>query len=335
MKNEEVNNLKTGDNNAHNIKNDNVGVRFNEKRARKEGATKGVLITSIISFILLLSTGVIFYTQYNKEKTTQIALMENQKQSFNEQLITRDSIINEWMLTFDQIEKDLNTVKEKEHIISLKASDREFSKDKKQQILKDIEYINTLLDQNKMKIASLSAQLKKSGTTIVGLQNRVAELEASMKLRENEISELKTTLVEKDFQIGQLNTRMNEQQATIALKDTEINNKTYELNKGFFAYGTYKALKEKGLVYKEGGFLGIGRKESLSENFADSSFSQINISETKTIPVNSKSARLITEHPANSYEMIRGDDNKIAYIEIKDPDQFWKISKYAVVELKN
>ena len=28
-------------------------------------------------------------------------------------------------------------------------------------------------------------------------------------------------------------------------------------------------------------------------------------------------------------------ENKIAYIEIKDPDQFWKISRYAVVEIKN
>jgi len=32
--------------------------------------------------------------------------------------------------------------------------------------------------------------------------------------------------------------------------------------------------------------------------------------------------------------MIRDKDNKIASIEIKDPDQFWKISKYAVVEVR-
>jgi len=32
--------------------------------------------------------------------------------------------------------------------------------------------------------------------------------------------------------------------------------------------------------------------------------------------------------------MIRGKDNKIASIEINNPDEFWKISKYAVVEIK-
>jgi hypothetical protein len=53
----------------------------------------------------------------------------------------------------------------------------------------------------------------------------------------------------------------------------------------------------------------------------------------KSIPINSKSAKLISEHPANSYQFIRDKDKKIASIEITDPVQFWKISKYAVVEI--
>jgi hypothetical protein len=60
---------------------------------------------------------------------------------------------------------------------------------------------------------------------------------------------------------------------------------------------------------------------------------QIDITVTKSIPVNSKSAKLISEHPANSYQFIRDKDKKIVSIEITDPAQFWKISKYAVVEL--
>ena len=106
------------------------------------------------------------------------------------------------------------------------------------------------------------------------------------------------------------------------------------MNKGFIASGTYKSLKAKGLVSKEGGFLGLGKKESLHRDFADNLFTQVNIRDLKSIPVNSKSAKLITEHPTSSYELVRDKDNKIASIDIKDPDQFWKISKYAVVEIK-
>ena len=156
-----------------------------------------------------------------------------------------------------------------------------------------------------------------------------------MKQRENEISELKSALVEKDFAIEQLNTRMTEQQVVIKQRDEKITNQTNEMNKAFIAYGTYKDLKEKGILSKEGGFLGLGKKALLPADFSDGAFTQINITETKTIPVNSKAAKFITEHPSGSYEMIRDKDNKIASIEIKDPAQFWKISKYAVVEIKN
>ncbi len=335
MKEEEGTNMKYGENSNRSAINENARAWKNEKKAKKDGVALGVITTAIISIAVLVIAGIIGNSMYKREKEKQLTLMESQKQSFTELITTRDSVINEWMVTFDQIEKDLNMVKEKENIITINSSDKEFSKDKKQQILKDIEFINTLLDQNKKKIASLTAQLKNSGGTIKSLQIKVAELEASMKLRESEISDLKVALVEKDFQIGQLNTRMTEQQVAIAQKDEKINNQTYEMNKGFVAYGTFKTLKAKGLVSKEGGFLGLGKKESLQGNFSDSSFTQINITETRTIPVNSKTAKLITDHPRSSYEMIRDKDNKIASIEIKDPAEFWKISKYAVVEIKN
>jgi len=334
-KNGEGSYMKNSENSNRNFINENTHARNTERLARKKGMQKGVWITASVSFILLVIVMIIGFSHYNREQKKQFAMMEYQKQSFVEVLTTRDSVINEWMLTFDQIEKDLNMVKEKENVITLKSSDREFSKDKKQQILKDIEYINTLLDQNKKKIASLTAQLKNSGGTIKGLQIKVAELEASMKLREAEVSELKMALVDKDFEIGKLNTIMTDQQLAIAQKDEKISNQINEKNKAYVAYGTYKDLKARGLVSKEGGFLGLGKKESISAEFADSSFKQVNITELKEIPVNSKNAKLISEHPANSYEMITDANKHISSIEIKDPEQFWKISKYAVVEIKN
>src|SRR5664279_27559 len=276
---------------------DNAASRNNERKAKKEGVKKGVLTTLIIALLLLVVAGFVVNSMFKNEQKKNLAVVENQKHSFTQLLTSRDSVINEWMLTFDQIEKDLNTVKEKENIITMKSSDKEFSKDKKEQILKDIEYVNTLLDQNKKKIASLTAQLKNSGGTIKGLQVKIAELEASMKQRETEVAELKTSLGQKDFEIGQLNTRMTDAQIAIAQKDEKITNQTAEINKGFIAYGTYKTLKAKGLVSKEGGFLGLGKKEALHQDFPDSLFTQVNITETKSIPVNAKGAKLITDHP--------------------------------------
>jgi SMC interacting uncharacterized protein involved in chromosome segregation len=304
-----------------------------EKIARNEGVVKGAQIASLIALVILIAAGVIFYSMYKREQKRQVAMLEDQKTSFTELLTQRDSTINDWVLTFDEIEKNLQVIKEKEKIITMNASDREFSKDRKKQITEDINYINTLLDQNKKKIASLNEQLKKSGGTIKGLQNKITELEAAMKKSEVEISDLKTALAEKNFKIDQLNGRVDEMAVAIEQKDQTISTQTAEINKAFVTAGTFKSLKSKGLVSKEGGFLGLGKNKSLKENFPDSLFSQIDITVTKTIPVNSKNAKLLTEHPTGSYELIHQDKDKIAYIEITDPNQFWKISKYAVVEI--
>jgi uncharacterized coiled-coil protein SlyX len=242
-------------------------------------------------------------------------------------------MINDWLMTFDQIEKNLNMIKEKEKIISVKSSDSEVSKDRKEQILDDIQYINTLIDENKKKIARLTAQLKESGGAIKGLQARIASLEESMKLYENDIAELKTTLVNKDFEIGQLNNQMVALQDTITQKVETINVQTDKLNQAFLASGTYKDLKEKGIVIKDGGFLGLGRKEIMVGDFADTIFTEIDITELKTIPVNSKDVKLITEHPSSSYELVKENEKQIAFISITNPEEFWKISKYAVVEI--
>ena len=254
--------------NAETRKNEAI-LRDNENKIRNEGIKKGVVTTSIISFIILLVAGIIVFSLYNREHNKLLNQMETQKTSLTDKVTARDSVISEWITTFDEIEKNIAMIKEKEKVITVNSSNAEISKDKKLQVLEDIKYINTLLEQNKKKIASLNAQLKKSGGTIKVLQTKIAELEASMKQNENEISELKTSLVNKKFEVEQLNTQMTVMQDTIAKKDEKISTQTYEMNKAFYACGTYKELKAKGLLTKEGGFIGLGKTESLTGNFPD------------------------------------------------------------------
>jgi hypothetical protein len=308
-------------------------MRENENRIRKEEVKKAVVTTSIIGFVVLLIAIIIAFSFYNRDHKLLLSQMEAQKNSFTNKIASRDSSIGEWVTTFGDVEKNIAIIKEKEHIISTNSSNVELSKDKRQQIVEDIKYINTLIEQNKHKIASLNAQLSKSGGTIKVLQNTISELEASVKQSESDISDLKATLLTKKFEIDQLNTKNSDLQSTLVQKDEKINTQTNEMNKAFFACGTYKQLKVKGLLTKEGGFIGLGKTKTLAGSFPDSSFVQIDITVTKSIPVNSKSAKLISEHPANSYQFIRDKDKKIVSIEITDPVQFWKISKYAVVEI--
>ncbi len=308
-------------------------AREKEASIRKEGVKKAAMTTSIIGIIVLLIVVFIAYSMYNRDHKQLVSRMEFQKDSLTAKLTSRDSSIGEWVTTFGEIEKNIALIKEKEHIISTNSAAGELSNNKKQQILEDIKYINTLLDQNKKKIASLNSQLTKSGGTIKGLQSTITGLEVSVKQSESDIADLKTSLVGKKFEIEQLSTEKTVLQDTIVQKDQKINTQTFEMNKAFYAFGTFKELKAKGLLTKEGGFIGLGKTKTLSGSFRDSSLTQIDITVMKSIKLNSKSAKLISEHPANSYKFIIDKNKKIESMEITDPVQFWKISKYAVLEI--
>ena len=333
--------MKNNENSHRNSTNGNTGKGNPDKNTMNKSIAKRYLSFATISFLMLMAGGIVIYLLYTSWNQKYLSLMEEQRNSFTGQLTERDALINEWILTFDQIEQNLNIIKEKEQIITMRSSDVEFSADKKQQILDDIKFINTLLDENKMKIASLNNQLQKSGGTIKGMQNKLNDLEAAIKHREQEIIVLKTALEAKDFEIIDLNSRMTDLQIIVAQQDEritdqkkEIATQAEELNTAFLVYGTFKDLKEMGLISKEGGILKLGKKGTLAENFDESYFTPIKITETRAIPVHSKNVKLITKHPAESYELFRDEaTNQIAYIEIKDPDEFWKISKYAVVEI--
>lgn len=306
---------------------------FSSKKPWSEEYRKGVVATSSLGAIILVAAAIVAYLLYHHEHTRLTGEMELQKNTLNEKITSRDSVIGEWINTFDEIEKNIAMIKEKEHIITVNASNNELSKDKRQQVLDDIQYINSLLEQNKQKIASLTAQLKKSGGTIKVLEAKIAQLQSEVKQNESEIADLKNTLVNKNFEIDQLNTQNSELKSTIVQKDEKIVRQTYEINKAYYACGTFKQLKAKGLLTKKGGFIGLGRTKSLPASFSDSAFVQIDISKTKSIPVNSRKARLISEHPASSYEFVRDKNDMIDSIAIKDATQFWKVSKYAVVEI--
>jgi hypothetical protein len=318
--------MKTEDMNTHNT---SPGYQPN-----KSG--KGLIVGLSTALVLVLIVGaIVFSGNQKKNKLTQTSL-EEQKLELTVNLSQRDSIINEWVLAFNEIESDIKKITARENMLSLQSMNPEISKDKKDEIMKEIQLIREVIDQNKKKLVTLNSQLKNSGIKIASLQARMDTLDSEIAERDNAILTLNSELATRHIEIVQLSGKVDTMAATIVEKETFISEQTADLNKAFVVTGTYKDLKEKGLLIKEGGVLGLGRKESLQENFENENlFTAIDITQTLTIPVNSKSAKLVTEHPANSYTMVMDDADKVAYIEIRNPATFWKISKYAVVEVNN
>jgi len=101
-----------------------------------------------------------------------------------------------------------------------------------------------------------------------------------------------------------------------------------EMNSAFYAIGTSKELKTKGVLTKEGGVAGIGGVNKLNTAALPTDyFTAADITNTNEIAIGAKKATLATSHPEGSYRFENGAEKLV----ITDPTKFWSISKYLVV----
>ena len=296
-------------------------------------------IMSVVSVTLLAVFAVVSINRSEKFKEQQ-----TEAQMANESLIGviehRDSIINELVQTFNEIEEDMNIVREKENLLALSAENPEFTNDMRDRIVSEIRQMNSLLEENKAKVIALNKRMEKSGLKIAALEDKIALLQESIHERDSSIQVLKMELTDQDFQMAELyivldslDTEVEERDSTIQFKEEIISQNEAELDKAYLASGNFKELKEIGIVSKEGGFLGLGKSKVVPADLTDSYFDQISIAMTDKIAINAKKAELISPHPADSYEVV-SNDSIVEYIQITQPEKFWKKTRYAVVETR-
>jgi len=295
----------------------------------------GIIITALVIVVFAVIGTIYIYTQ----KQSEVDSLAIENSNLNELIEGRDSIVNELVTAFNDIENNLKFIKEKRKQLSIEQN-QEGSVDQKKAIIADINLMNQMLEESSKHIEELEKKLKSSGIQLNSFKQKIASLTQTVSDQSSEMDELRRVIEEKDNLVADLNQKVEtmefeiaKQTDTIESKLNVINQKTTELNTAHIAYGTYKELKEKGLLTKEGGFLWIGQNKTIQENFDDEYFTELDIRETKTIPLHSKKATIISEHPVNSYTLVE-EDGQISYLQIEDPQEFWKISKYAIIEVK-
>ena len=301
-------------------------------KTNRKALTERIII-AVILLAIVISGGIILN---NKAQTIQN--LSSQKATLDSSLASRDSVVNDLITTFNEIEDSLTFINEKRGQLKLEA--REGNRDKKEAILADISLMNKMLEASSKKIDELNKKLNQSGVNIRSFRNRIAQLSKTVDEQNNNILALKTELEKRDTKIAEMNDQMTQLETNIALKSDSLMQKSQviaqqdsQLNKAYFASGTVKELEDNGVLTREGGFLGIGKHVALKDNLNSSYFTELDKRNTLSFPIFSKKAKVITEHPDSSYRFVYQDD-LIAYLEIENPSEFWKVSKYAVVEVK-
>jgi len=305
---------------------------------------RSTITTGIAAMLLLLVVVIAGIIILNKK--TQIEQLSLQNENLNTNIELRDSLVNEMASTFDEIEENLTFVRNKRGQLAIASP--EGSKNQKEVLVADIKLMNEMLEESSKKIDELDKKLKKSGLEISSFKKKIAQLNQYVAEQDLSIRQLKDEIDQRDYKIAEMDSQLTTLQSdiaskedsllsksqTIAVKSQTIEEKENELNKAYFAVGTHNELIKNGVLAKEGGFLGIGKYSSIRNDLNENYFTQLDIRSANQFPLNTKKAKLISEHPANSYRLVEEND-KIAYLEIENPHEFWKLTKYVVVETKN
>ncbi|MFH2141792.1 MAG: hypothetical protein ABIJ97_05180 [Bacteroidota bacterium] len=243
----------------------------------------------------------------------------------------RDQTVNEFFETFNEIEENLATIKEKEKIITVSTSDgSEINASSKDKINEDILLIYDLLTKNKQKIAYLNKKMKESDLQILELNKMIQRLTEEITNKDSEINKLKEELAVLNIIVEEMFANIDTLTMEGKIKDDVISEQDQNLNTAFYVAGTSKELKEKGIITKEGGFVGIGAVQKLMEDFNKDYFTKIDIRQNKKISLMVKKAKIITSHSSSSY-YFDGPENKVNYLIITDYEKFWQTSKYLVI----
>ena len=235
------------------------------------------------------------------------------------------------MGTVNEIQEGFRRINEAEGRITVNDGNME-SETSKQAIRENMQYIQDAMAQNRDKISQLKEKLRTSSIGGDKLKKMVDDLSAQLEAQKQRVQELEAQLAEKDIVIaqqGEAITNLNENVNTLTeenkAKSQTVADQDKQIHTAWYVFGTKSELKEQKILQKGDVLKG--------DDFNKDYFTKVDIRYDKEIKLYSKSAKLLTNHPAGSYKLEK--DNKGQYVlHITAPETFWSVSKYLVIQVK-
>lgn len=287
---------------------------------------KPIFLTFAVLLLLLTSCG--------KQSSDYQALKAQNDSLLNAKHKLQDEV-DGYFETMNQIEQNIEKIKSTENTISMQPVGQELDDDTRTKINEDLTYLNDLLQSNKEELAKLKAKLKKSAFRSSELDRTIARLTKSLEEETTKAALLQTELSKKDSLIVQLNNVVDEKEKDIEdlstenkTKDTKIKEQDETIHTAWYVFGTRSELKEQKIITSDGLF---SPQRVLQRDFNKNYFVRIDARNIKSIPLYSTRAKILTNHPKSSYTLEKENGNFVLLI--VDPNEFWSVSKYLVIEV--
>lgn len=274
-----------------------------------------------LSSLLLVGCG-----QQKANKDTEMTALRD---SLNQIISQKDNEIDGMMETFNDIEAGFREIDAAEGRVALARQGE--GANAKERIRENMEFIKDAMARNKELINKLRQQLRESTIKGNALKTTIENMMKQIEEKDKKIQDLIEELDAKDIHISRLDEEVANLNTNVSNLTEETNQKTQtintqdkQLNTAWFVFGTKSELKQQHIL--EDG-------KVLQANFNQNYFTKIDIRVDKEIKLYSRSAKMMTSHPAGSYTLDR-DANKQYILRISDPQKFWSTSKYLVILVK-
>ena len=279
-------------------------------------------------FVFVLCMTALTACNQKGQQSNADLLVTQERDSLNRIIAQKDNEINDMMGTLNDIEEGFRAINAAEDRVSVARQGEGASM--KERITENIQFIQQTMQQNRELINKLRNQLRQSSVKGDELRRTLDNLTKELEEKDTQIKALMAELEAKNIQITELSTQVTTLETNVAnlseestQKSKTISAQDKQLNTAWFVFGTKKELKEQRII--EDG-------EVLRSNF-NQDFTKIDIRVDKEIKLYSRSAKLLTSHPASSYRLEQ-DANKQYVLRIENPSQFWSTSKYLVIQVK-
>ncbi len=260
------------------------------------------------------------------KKAEQVA--QQQRDSLEQIISQKDNEINDMMTTLSDIEEGFREITEAQSRVTLAKQGE--GTNTMQRIKENFQFIQTQMQQNKELINKLKQQVRESSVKGGQLKKIIDNLTQQLETKDKQLQALREELDRKDIHIAQLDEKVASLEEDNTKKDETISAQDKAINSAWFVFGTKDELKAQNILSKDGFF---SKTKVLAKDFNKDYFTKIDIRIDKEIKLYSKSAQIMTSHPAGSYTLQR-DANKQYVLRIDNPDAFWSTSKFLVVLVK-
>ena len=260
---------------------------------------------------------------------------QHQRDSLEQIISQKDNEITDMMTTLSDIEEGFREITEAQSRVTLAKQGE--GTNTMQRIKENIQFIQSAMQQNKELINKLKQQVRESSVKGTQLKKIIDNLTQQLETKDQQLQALREELDKKDIHIAELDEKVASLNTDVASlkEDNEkmeqtITSQDKAMNSAWFVFGTKDELKSQNIISKDGIF---SKTKVLSKDFNKNYFTKIDIRIDKEIKLYSKSAQIMTSHPAGSYTL-QPDANKQYVLRITNPETFWSTSKYLVVMVK-